>query len=58
MSELHPPLLGLFGTGFVLDVLWRGLCDWLERCRRAPWGVGQCGHTGPCRGLDYESADA
>jgi hypothetical protein len=32
MFDLHHlPLLGLFGTGFVLDVLWRGFCDWLER---------------------------
>jgi hypothetical protein len=30
MSDLHLPLLGLFG-GFVLDVLWRGFCDWLDQ---------------------------
>jgi hypothetical protein len=31
MSDLHLPLLGLFGAGFVLDVLWRGFCDWLDQ---------------------------
>jgi hypothetical protein len=31
MFDLHLPLLGLFGAGFVLDVLWRGFCDWLDQ---------------------------
>ncbi|HTO65760.1 MAG TPA: hypothetical protein VMM15_31425 [Bradyrhizobium sp.] len=31
MSDLHLPLLGVFGAGFVLDVLWRGFHDWLDQ---------------------------
>ena len=31
MFDLHLPLLGLFGAGFVLDVLWRGFRDWLDQ---------------------------
>jgi hypothetical protein len=71
MFDLHLPLLGLFGAGFVLDLLWRGFCDWLQRFRamsrasagddvgRQPRGRARGpSHTGPCRGLDYASADA
>ena len=32
MADLHHlPLLGLFGAGFVLDVLWRAFHDWLDQ---------------------------
>jgi hypothetical protein len=32
MGDLHHlPLLGLFGTGFVLELLWHGFCDWLDQ---------------------------